>query len=96
MKLPNWSQEDFETGLHYVADHEEEAQASAILNTGFGVTVILPRGLPARGLTFHGIFMAAPILVFASVLAGFLTVGVVENWGVNSITLLLAGICMAL
>ena len=96
MKPPSWSLEDFETGLHYIANHEDEAEASTILDTGFGVTIILPRGLPLSGLTFHGVFMAAPILVFTLVLAGFIILGVLENWGINAITISLASLSMIL
>lgn len=96
MKPTVWSNEDYETGLDYLANHEREAQSSSILETRFGVEILLPIGLPARGLTLHGIFMAAPILMFAFVLIGFLTVGVIENWGINTITLLLASLCIVL
>ncbi|MFQ5672815.1 MAG: hypothetical protein ACE5G9_06960 [Nitrospinales bacterium] len=96
MTIPAWSNEDFETARRYLAGHEEQARVSAVLETDSGVTVILPAGLPGLGVTFHGVFMAAPILLFLVLLGAFLVIGVEENWGFNTITLTLAALCVLL
>lgn len=95
MQPPPWNKQDFETALYYLADHEEEARSSAILDAGYGVTVILPHGLPSVGMTFHGIFMLAPIFIF------FIFLGVVIAYGLlgggpSSLIALLVVVCILL
>lgn len=93
MTVPAWSEEDFAAAQRYLTHHEERARVSAVLQTDSGVTVVLPYGLPGLGVTFHGVFMAAPIVLFLALLGTFLIVGVEEDWGFNAVTLALAALC---
>ncbi|MFQ5450845.1 MAG: hypothetical protein ACE5E9_09455 [Nitrospinaceae bacterium] len=74
MEIATWAAQDFEIGMDYVEDHEEQATASALLETDRGLKVILPKGLPALGVHFLGIYMMAPLLLFMAVLAWLLFV----------------------
>ncbi len=73
MTADRWQAKDHEIALDFVQDNETEARSSAILETRNGVTVILPAGLPALGLSFHGGFMTAPLLLFTAALVWLLT-----------------------
>ncbi len=66
-----WTQDDFLTALQYLVDHEEQARETPILDTGAGVTVFLPAGLPGLGVSLPGALMLAPILLFMVVLLAF-------------------------
>ena len=64
MKSPDWAIKDYQEGLYYTLEHEEEVDTSPLLDTGKGLSVSVPRGLPACNIHFMGWFMLAPIIVF--------------------------------
>ena len=47
MKSPDWAIKDYQDGLYYTLGHEEEVEKSPLLDTGKGLFISVPRGLPA-------------------------------------------------
>ena len=69
MNQENWVKKDYQAGLNFIIDHEEEAASNTILATEVGVTILLPSGLPLYGAGFYGIFMLAPIVLFMLIIS---------------------------
>ena len=72
MNQENWVKKDYQEGLNFIIDHEEEAASNTILATGVDVTILLPSGLPLYGTGFYGIFMLAPIVLFMLIISYFI------------------------
>ncbi|MEK9629730.1 MAG: hypothetical protein VW455_12015 [Nitrospinota bacterium] len=72
MNQENWTKNDYQTGLKFLAEHEDEAASDMILPVGNDVIVILPLGLPLYGAGFYGIFMLAPIILFMLIISYFM------------------------
>ena len=72
MNQENWVKKDYQAGLNFIIDHEEEAASNTILATGVDVTILLPSGLPLYGTGFYGIFMLAPIVLFMLIISYFI------------------------
>ncbi len=68
----NWAKNDYQTGLGFVTDHEDEAIANIVLPAEKNTTVIIPMGLPLYGAGFYGIFMLAPIVLFIIIITYFI------------------------
>lgn len=96
MRSEKWSGYDFDRAANYIIDHEEEAASSYLLDAGQGVMVILPFGLPALGVRFHGIFMLAPIVLFMALLLLFPIYGFLGRWELSGIPILITAICFLL
>ncbi|MBC8285453.1 MAG: hypothetical protein H8E32_16690 [Nitrospinae bacterium] len=73
----NWSEIDYQIGLDFVRDHEDES--NTILHTEKNVSVILPGELPIFGAGFYGIFMLAPIVLFMLVISSLLVIVLTSN-----------------
>ena len=72
MNQENWVKKDYQAGLNFIIDHEEEAASNTILATEVDVTILLPSGLPLYGTGFYGIFMLAPIVLFMLIISYFI------------------------
>ena len=72
MNQESWVKKDYQAGLNFIIDHEEEAASNTILATGVDVTILLPSGLPLYGTGFYGIFMLAPIVLFMLIISYFI------------------------
>ena len=72
MNQENWVKKDYQAGLSFITDHEEEAASNIILATEIDVTILLPLGLPLYGAGFYGIFMLAPIVLFMLIISYFI------------------------
>ena len=96
METPLWTAQDYERAWEYVYAHEEEVISSPIVHVDEGLTVILPHGLPALGVHFTGIFMAAPILLFIVILAFFPIMGFTTGWELSPNTLFVTAGCLVL
>ena len=62
----NWSENDYQTGLNFIRNNEDQANSNTILYTENDVLVILPSGLPIFGAGFYGIFMLSLIIQLVS------------------------------
>ncbi len=80
MKSPDWAIKDYQEGLYYTLEHEEEVDTSPLLDTGKGLSVSVPRGLPACHIHFMGWFMLAPIIVFMITVSIFPFLGFSTRW----------------
>jgi len=72
MNQENWIKKDYQNGLTFITDHEEEAASNTILATEIDVIIVLPSGLPLYGAGFYGIFMLAPIVLFMLIISYFI------------------------
>ena len=58
----NWSENDYQAGLNFIRNNEDQANSDTILYTENDVSVILPSGLAIFGAGFYGIFMLSLII----------------------------------
>ena len=94
MNHEHWISKNYDHADEYVAAHEEETKTRAVIDCGDGVYALLPKGLPALKIRFHGLFMIAPLpLLIACVillpLSGFL-----GEWEINATTLGISLLCL--
>ena len=94
MNNENWASKNYDHADAYIAEHEEETQTRAVIDCGKGIHAVLPKGLPALKIRFHGLFMIAPLpLLMACVL--FLPLsGFLGEWEVNATTLGISVLCL--
>ena len=92
MNQENWVKKDYQAGLSFITDHEEEAASNIILATEIDVTIILPLGLPLYGAGFYGIFMLAPIVLFMLIISYFIFIILsIQSLGIQTQILLPTG-----
>lgn len=94
MNNENWASKNYSLADAYISEHEEKTQTRAVIDCGKGVHVVLPKGLPALKIRFHGLFMIAPLpLLMACVL--FLPLsGFLGEWEINGTTLGISVLCL--
>lgn len=63
MDRPDWCEADFRKAELYLEEHDTEQPGTALFDCGDGVHAVVPRGLPALGVRFYGLFMLAPLPV---------------------------------
>ena len=80
MNKLEWSQSDYAIGFDFIAQNEERAKASTLLDAGSGVSVALPTGLPLYGMGLYSTFILAPILLFILIVAYFLIIFLFYFW----------------
>lgn len=96
MKFPDWARQDHAAAADFLEDQPADAQGSTLLDADNGVTLVLPRGLPARGWRFHGAFMLAPVPVLMACLALVPILGFSGRWAITPVTFAGTAICLAL
>lgn len=96
MSTLNWAEQDIERGISYLADHEQEAVDTTILNAGDDTRILLPSGLPAFGANFVGMFMMAPLLLFMLVLTVFPIQIISSGKDLSTTPIILIPICLGL
>ena len=62
----NWSENDYQTGLNFIRNNEDQDNSNTILYTENDVFVILPSGLAIFGAGFYGVFMLSLIIQLVS------------------------------
>jgi len=62
----NWSENDYQIGLNFIRNNEDQANSNTILYTENDVLVILPSGLAIFVAGFYGIFMLSLIIQLVS------------------------------
>ena len=90
----NWASKNYDLADDYIAEHEEEAQAHAVIDCGKGAHAILPKGLPALKIRFHGLFMIAPLPILIACVIFLPLSGFLGEWEVNATTLGISLMCL--
>jgi len=62
----NWSENDYQIGLNFIRNNEDQANSNTILYTENDVLVILPSGLAIFVAGSYGIFMLSLIIQLVS------------------------------
>ena len=92
----NWADKDYELADDYLSEHEEEARAGAVIDCGQDVHAILPKGLPALKIRFHGLFMIAPLPLLMACVVFLPLSGFLGEWEVNGTTLGISLLCLVM
>ncbi len=95
MNTANWISRNYNQADSYVATHEEETRTSAVIDCGGGIYALLPKGLPALKIRFHGLFMIAPLPVLMACVILLLS-GFLGEWEVNATTLGISALCLVM
>ena len=90
----NWISSNYDLADTYISEHEEEARARAVLDCGNGIHAILPKGLPALKIRFHGLFMIAPLPLLMACVIFLPLSGFLGEWEVNATTLGISLLCL--
>ena len=94
MNNENWASKYYDQADDFIAEHEEETQTSAVIDCGKGVHAILPKGLPALKIRFHGLFMIAPLPLLVACVIFLPLSGFLGEWEVNATTLGISLLCL--
>ena len=94
MTNENWASKNYDLADDYIAEHEEETQARAVIDCGKGIHAILPKGLPALKIRFHGLFMIAPLPILIACVIFLPLSGFLGEWEVNGTTLGISLMCL--
>ncbi len=94
MNNAHWTSKNYDHADAYIAEHEEEIQTRAVIDCGNGIHAILPKGLPALKIRFHGLFMIAPLPLLMVCVIFLPLSGFLGEWEVNSTTLGISLLCL--
>jgi len=94
MDNENWTSKNYDHADAYLVEHEEEIQTRAVIDCGKGVHAILPKGLPALKIRFHGLFMIAPLPILIACVIFLPLSGFLGEWEVNMTTLGISALCL--
>ncbi len=87
MNHHNWSESDYQRAKEYISRQEEGTQTSPLWDCGNNLFIIIPKGLPALGIRFHGLFMLTPLPLIMSALVFFPIYGFLNDWKLSFTTL---------
>ena len=90
----NWSENDYQIGLNFIRNNEDQANSDTILYTEKDVSVISPSRLPIFGAGFYGIFMLAPIVLFMLVISYLIIIILTANSLETQSQLLFCSVCL--
>jgi hypothetical protein len=96
MNNENWASKNYDHAETYIEEHEEETQSRAVIDCGKGVHAVLPKGLPALKIRFHGLFMIAPLPVLMACVIFLPLSGFLGEWEVNGTTLGISLLCLVM
>jgi hypothetical protein len=94
MNNESWSSKNYDLAEAYISEHEEETKSRAVIDCGKGVHAILPKGLPALKIRFHGLFMIAPLPLLMACVIFLPLSGFLGEWEVTVTTLGISLFCM--
>jgi 4-amino-4-deoxy-L-arabinose transferase-like glycosyltransferase len=94
MTNENWVSKTYDHADAYIAGHEEETKTRAVIDCGKGIHVLLPKGLPALKIRFHGLFMIAPLPLLMVCVVFLPLSGFLGEWEVNTTTLGISLLCL--
>jgi len=94
MSTLDWNKTDYQRALDFLQESEENTEKEVLYDCGDDVFAVLPKGLPALGVRFHGWIMLAPLpFLMASVIL-LPVMGFNRGWGFSGIPLVVTGICV--
>ncbi len=96
MNNEHWISKNYDYADEYVAAHEEETKASAVIDCGDGVYALLPKGMPALKIRFHGLFMIAPLPLLMACVIFLPLSGFLGEWEINATTLGISLLCLVM
>jgi hypothetical protein len=96
MDNKNWTSKNYDLAEAYLSEHEEETKNHAVIDCGKGVHVILPKGLPALKIRFHGLFMIAPLPLLMACVIFLPLSGFLGEWEVTFTTLGISLLCLVM
>ena len=94
MNNENWTSKYYDHADAYIVEHEEEIHTHAVIDCGKGVHAILPKGLPALKIRFHGLFMIAPLPILIACVIFLPLSGFLGEWEINGTTLGISLLCL--
>lgn len=94
MNNENWTSKNYDLAEAYLSEHEEETKNHAVIDCGKGVHAVLPKGLPALKIRFHGLFMIAPLPLLMACVIFLPLSGFLGEWEVTGTTLGISLLCM--
>lgn len=94
MNNEDWTSTNYDLANIYIAEHEEETRAHAVIDCGKELHAVLPKGLPALKIRFHGLFMIAPLPLLMACIIFLLLSGFLGEWKVNGTTLGISLLCL--
>jgi len=94
MSNNHWTSKHYGHADAYIAEHEEETKTRAVIDCRNGVHAILPKGLPALKIRFHGLFMIAPLPLLMACVIFLPLSGFLGEWKVNATTLGISLLCL--
>ena len=94
MNNENWASKNYDHADAYLEEHEEEIRTRAVIDCGKGIHAVLPKGLPALKIRFHGLFMIAPLPILMACVIFLPLSGFLGEWVVNGTTLGISLLCM--
>ena len=94
MDNENWTSKNYDHADAYLEEHEEEIRTLAVIDCGKGIHAVLPKGLPALKIRFHGLFMIAPLPLLMACVIFLPLSGFLGEWEVNSTTLGISLMCL--
>jgi 4-amino-4-deoxy-L-arabinose transferase-like glycosyltransferase len=94
MNEKHWSSRDYFRADDFLDAHEEETQTRAVIDCGQDVQAVLPKGLPALKIRFHGLFMIAPLPLLMACVIFLPLSGFLGEWEVNMTTLGITLLCL--
>ncbi len=87
MNHHNWSESDYQRAKEFISKQEEGTQTSPLWDCGNNLFCIIPKGLPALGIRFHGLFMLTPLPLLMAALVFFPIYGFLNNWKLSFTTI---------
>ena len=94
MTNENWATRNYDQADTYITEHEEETKTHAVIDCGNEIHAILPKGLPALKIRFHGLFMIAPLPLLMACVIFLPLSGFLGEWEVNGTTLGISLLCL--
>ncbi len=97
MNASSWQADNYDHALKAVqATEEEQGTLPCLLDCGNSIQAILPLGLPALGIRFHGAMMLSPLPVFMACLLAVPIIGYSISWEVSVLTVTITAACAAM
>ncbi len=94
MSNENWTSKSYNIADAYISEHEEETKTRAVIDCGKGIHALLPKGLPALKIRFHGLFMIAPLPLLMACVVFLPLSGFLGEWEINGTTLGISLLCL--
>lgn len=94
MDNENWPSKNYDHADAYLEEHDGEIRTRAVIDCGKEIHAVLPKGLPALKIRFHGLFMIAPLPLLMACVIFLPLSGFLGEWEVNGTTLGISLMCL--